>query len=155
VFTARHTLRLVPAAFLLVGCGGADLVLPGEGEPAAIQIVQGDAQSGRVGVALAQPVVARVTDSQDRPVIGARVAFAFAGDASGATVVPDTATTDGGGQAEFQIVVGTRVGGAAAEVRVATAGGQRVLSAPLRFDAVSSDANQLVAVAGDGQSAPA
>ncbi len=38
---------------------------------------------------------------------------------------------------------------------MATAGGERVLSAPLRFDAVSSDANQLVAVAGDSQSAPA
>ena len=138
-----------------MGCAGADLVLPGEGEPAAIQIVQGDAQSGRVGVELAQPVVARVTDSQDRPVIGARVAFAFTSDASGATVAPDSATTDAGGQAAFQVVLGTRVGGAAAEVRVATASGQRVLSALLRFDAVSSDANQLLAVAGDGQSAPA
>ena len=154
MLTVRHTLRLVPAAVLLVGCGGGDLVLPGEGEPAAIQIVQGDSQSGRVGVVLPRPIVARVTDSQDQPVTGARVAFAFTGDASGATVAPDTATTDGGGQATFQIVLGTRVGGAAAEVRVATASGERVLSAPLRFDAVSSDANQLLAVAGDGQSAP-
>jgi Big-like domain-containing protein len=155
VFTVRHTLRIVPAAFLLMGCGGADLVLPGDGEPAAIQIVQGDAQSGRVGVVLAQPVVARVTDSQDRPVIGAPVAFAFTGDPSGATAAPDTAMTDGAGQAAFRIVLGTRVGEAAAEVRVATAGGERVLSAPLRFDAVSSEANQMSAVAGDGQSAPA
>jgi Big-like domain-containing protein len=154
VFTVRHTLRLVPAA-LLLGCGGADLVLPGEAEPAAIQIIQGDAQSGRVGVMLAKPVVAKVTDSQGRPVIGARVAFAFTSDASGATVAPDTATTDGGGLATFQIVLGTRVGAAQAEVRVATAGGGGLLSAPLRFDAVSSDANQLVAVAGDSQSAPA
>jgi Bacterial Ig-like domain (group 3) len=155
VLTVRRSLRLVPVAFLLVDCGGGDLLLPGEGEPAAIRIVQGDAQSGRVGALLAQPVVARVTDSQDRPVIGARVAFAFTGDASGATVAPDTATTDAGGQAAFQIVLGTRVGGAEAELRVATAGRERVLSAPLRFDAVSSDANQVWAVAGDGQSAPA
>ena len=59
VLTFRHTFRLVPAAILLVGCGGADLVLPGDGEPAAIEIVQGNEQSGRVGVVLAQPVVAR------------------------------------------------------------------------------------------------
>jgi large repetitive protein len=155
VFTVRRTLRIVPAAFLLVGCSGDDLVLPGDGEPAAIQIVRGDAQSGRVGVMLAQPVVARVTDSQDRPVIGAPVAFAFTGDPSGATVAPDTAMTDGDGQAVFRIVLGTRVGGAAAEVRVVTISGERVLSAPLRFDAVSSDANQMSAVAGDGQSAAA
>jgi Big-like domain-containing protein len=155
VFTVRRTLRIVPAAFLLVGCSGDNLVLPGDGEPAAIRIVQGDAQSGRVGVMLAQPVVARVTDSQDRPILGAPVAFAFSGDPSGATVAPDTATTNGDGQAAFRIVLGTRVGGAAAEVRVATAGGARVLSAPLRFDAVSSDANQISAVAGDGQSAAA
>ena len=140
---------------LLVACGGADLVLPGEGEPAAIAVVKGDGQSGRVGGALTKPVVARVTDSQDRPVTAARVAFAFTGDAGGATVAPDTATTDGEGQAAFQIVLGTRVGGGTAEVRVPTAGGKRVLSAPLGFDAVSSAANQLLAVAGDGQSAPA
>ena len=151
----RHTLRIVPAGLLLVGCGGADLVLPGDGEPAAIQILQGDAQSGRVGVELARPVIARVTDSQGRPVTGARVAFAFTGDPSGATVAPDTAMTDDGGHAEFQVVLGTRVGEAAAEVRVATANGERVLSAPLRFDAVSSDATRLLGVAGDSQSAPA
>lgn len=153
--SCRHTLRLVPAAFLLVGCGGADLVLPGDGEPAAIEIVRGDEQSGRVGVGLAQPVVARVTDSQGRPVSGVPVAFAFVGDPSGATVAPDTAKTDGEGEAAFRIVLGTHVGGAAAEVRVTSAGGERVLSAPLQFDAVSSDANQLVAVTGDNQSAPA
>ena len=155
MFTVRHALRIVPAALLLVGCSGDDLVLPGDGEPAAIRILQGDAQSGHVGAALAQPVVARVTDSQSRPVIGVRVAFAFTGDPAGATVAPDTATTDGDGQAAFQIVLGTLVGGAAAEVRVATANGERVLSAPLRFDAVSSDANQVASVAGDAQSAPA
>ena len=155
MFTIRQTFRLVPAAFLLVGCGGADLVLPGDGEPATIEIVQGNEQSGRVGVVLAQPVVARVTDSQGRPVSGVRVAFAFTGDPSGATVAPDTAETDGDGRAAFRIVLGTHVGGAAAEVRVASAGGERVLSASLRFDAVSSDANQLVAVTGDNQSAPA
>jgi hypothetical protein len=30
-----------------VGCGGADLVLPGDGEAAVIRILQGDAQSGQ------------------------------------------------------------------------------------------------------------
>jgi hypothetical protein len=152
--TVRYALRLVPVA-LLVACGGADLVLPGDGEPAAIEVVQGGGQTGRVGTALADPVVARVTDSQGRPVSGARVALVFTGDASGATVAPDTATTDTDGSASFQVVLGSRVGASTAEVRVRTGGGQRVLTAPLGFDAVSNDANQLVAVAGDSQSAAA
>ena len=83
------------------------------------------------------------------------MALIFTGDGSGATVVPDTATTDPDGQATFQVVLGSRVGPATAEARVAVAGGQRILAAPLQFDAVSADANQLAAVAGDGQSAPA
>jgi len=153
--TVWHTLRLVPVVGLLVACGGADLVLPGEGEPAAITVVQGDGQTGRVGVMLADPVVVRVTDSQGRPVLGARVAMVFTGDASGASVAPDTATTDADGRAMFQVMLGSRVGQSAAEVRVATAGGQRILTAPLGFDAVSDDANRLAAVAGDSQSAPA
>jgi len=153
--TVRHSLRLVPVVALLVSCGGADLVLPGDGEPAAITVVQGDGQTGRVGVALANPVVARVTDSQGRPVSGARVAMVFTGDPSGATVAPDTATTDGDGRAPFQVVLGSRVGQSTAEVRVPTAGGQRTLTAPVGFDAVSDDANRLAAVAGDSQSAAA
>jgi Bacterial Ig-like domain (group 1). len=137
--TVRHSLRLVPVVALLISCGGADLVLPGDGEPAAITVVQGDGQTGRVGVALATPVVARVTDSQGRPVSGARVAMVFTGDPSGATVAPDTATTDGDGRALFQVVLGSRIGQSTAEVRVPTAGGQRTLTAPVGFDAVSDD----------------
>ena len=137
-----------------MSCGGEDLVLPGEGDPAAIEIVQGDAQSGRVGAALAKPIVALVTDAQDRPVVGVPVAFAFTGGPTDATVAPDTATTDAGGHATFQVVVGSRVGTGTAEVRVPTAGGTRTISAPVRFTAVTSDANELLLAAGDSQSAP-
>lgn len=158
MLTSRHTRRLVPALILLLACGGGDLVLPADGEPAAIEVVQGNGQSGRVGVALANPVVGRVTDAQGRPLADAPVAFAFTEDgtgATGATVAPDTATTDADGRASFQVVVGTRVGGAGAELRVSAGGGQPTLAAPVAFTAVSADANELVLVGGDGQSAPA
>ncbi|MEO6057086.1 MAG: Ig-like domain repeat protein [Gemmatimonadales bacterium] len=154
MLTARVTRRLAPALVLLLSCGGGDLVLPAEGEPAAIEVVQGDAQSGRVGLPLAEPVVGRVTDSQGRPVVDVSVAFAFTTDGTDATVAPDAATTNADGRASFQVVMGARVGESRAELRVLTAGGQRTLTAPVRFTAVSSDANLLQLVSGDDQSAP-
>ncbi|HET6576960.1 MAG TPA: Ig-like domain repeat protein, partial [Gemmatimonadales bacterium] len=151
--TTRTACRLLPAVALLLSCGGGDLVLPSGNEPAAVTILEGDAQSGRVGAALADPVVARVTDAQGRPVTSVPVAFVFMGGID-ATVAPDTATTDADGRASFQVVLGTEVGQGNAEVRVSTAAGGRTLAAPLGFSAVSTDANELVAISGDGQSAP-
>jgi adhesin/invasin len=137
---------------LLGACGGGDLVLPSDGQPAAIEIVRGDGQSGRVGVALADPVVALVSDAQGRPVTGVPVAFAFQGETD-ASVAPDAASTGADGRAAFQVTMGTRVGGIDAEVRVSDAG-SRALSAPVSLTAVSADANGLAAVSGDAQSAP-
>ena len=154
MLNARIVRRVVPAVVLLLACGGGDLVLPSEGEPATLEVVQGNGQSGRVGSALAEPIVARVTDSQDRPVTDAAVAFVLDAAAGDATVAPDTARTDAGGLATFELVMGTRIGPAGAVVQVATAGGQRTLSEPVVFTAVSADANELLMVGGDGQSAP-
>ena len=127
-------------------------MLPADGVPASIQVVEGDGQSGRVGVALANPVVGRVTDVQGRPVADVRIAFAFTDEAAAGSVAPDTGTTDSDGRAAFQVMMGTRVGRVGAELRVAGAG---PLIAPLGFTAVSADANELRVVGGDGQTAPA
>ena len=142
----------MPAVALLLACGGGDLVLPADGVPAAIKVVEGDGQSGRVGVPLARPLIGRVTDAQGRPVSGIPVAFAFTDETADASVAPDTATTDDDGQASFQVVMGSRVGRGSAELRVAGAG---ALTASVSFTAVSADANELHAVSGDQQSAPA
>ncbi|MBA3496372.1 MAG: Ig-like domain repeat protein [Gemmatimonadales bacterium] len=139
----------------MLACNGGDLVLPSEGEPAAIDVVEGDGQSGRVGVALVEPIVGRVTDSQGRPVADVPVAFVFTDVGGDATVAPDTATTNADGRASFLVVTGTRVGGSGAELRVSTAGGLRALAAPVAFTAVSADANELRLVGGDNQSAAA
>lgn len=153
--TFRDACRLAPgvALALALACGGADLVLPGSGEPAAIEVLQGTPQSGRVGLALNDAVVVRVTDAQDRPVADARVALVFTGAGVGATSVPDTAATDADGRADFEVVLGDRVGAVEAEVRVSTGEGRPVMSAPLAFTAVSADANELLLVSGDSQSA--
>ena len=150
--TTRLTQRLVPAVALLLACAGGDLVLPADGVPASIEVVEGGGQSGRVGVPLALPVVGQVTDAQGRPVAEVRVAFAFTDDGTAASVAPDTATTDADGRVTFQVVMGSRVGRTGAELRVA---GASALVAPVSFTAVSADANELRAVGGDEQSGPA
>ncbi len=127
-------------------------MLPSEGEPAAITVVQGDAQAGRVGSTLAEPVVARVTDSQGRPVAGIPVAFAFTGGVP-ATVAPDTAMTDADGRAPFQVLLGPQVGSGSAEVHVSGSAGSGALTAPVQFTALPANANELVPVSGDSQSA--
>jgi hypothetical protein len=142
----------VPALGLLLACGGGDLFLPADGVPASIEVVGGEGQSGRVGAPLANPVVGRVRDAQGRPVADVRVAFAFTDAGSAGSVVPDTATTDAEGLAAFQVVMGLRVGRIGAELRVP---GAASLVASLAFTAVSADANELRAVGGEEQSAPA
>jgi hypothetical protein len=151
VFNVGASRRFVPALALVAACGGADLVLPGEGEPAAIQVVHGNGQSGRVGAALTEPVVALVTDGQGRPVDGVAVAFDLP-DGTDAAAAPDTVLTGQNGQAAFQVTMGTRVGNLTAQVAVSA--GARSLTAPVSLTAVSADANGLAAVAGDGQTAP-
>ncbi|MFL5493852.1 MAG: Ig-like domain-containing protein [Gemmatimonadales bacterium] len=154
-FRTLPLLVLLPTLTCLLSCGGENLVLPSEGEPANLEVFQGNGQSGRVGSALAQPVGARVTDMQQRPVADVPVVLVLTGDSAGADVVPDTADTDDDGVATFRVVLGTHLGPVAGEVRVVTPGPQRELTAPVTFTALSADANALAAVSGDDQSAPA
>src|SRR6185437_4024663 len=74
----RRTTALGWTALLTIlgACGGGgDLLLPGSAEPAKVTLVQGDQQNGRVGEALPQPLIAQVTDANDRPIDGATVVF--------------------------------------------------------------------------------
>lgn len=143
-------LALATIAFL-IGCGGEDLVLPSEGEPAEIVIVQGDNQNGRVGEVLAQPVVVEVTDGTGRPVAGARVVYEL----EGADPRPDTATTDGSGLASAEIVLGPDVGPATGEIRVVAPESPVEVQTSFSATALPANANGLSIVSGDGQSGPA
>jgi hypothetical protein len=55
-------------AALIVACGAGDLLLPGENRPTAIAVVKGNNQTAPGGQALADSLVVRVTDPQNRPV---------------------------------------------------------------------------------------
>ena len=144
---------LALAASLLGACQtGEGLLLPSEGEPAAIAVVEGGGQSGRVGEPLAAPVVVEVTDSRSRPVQGATVAFDVT--SSGADIVPHTATTDAKGRAQAQVVLGTAIGPVTVQARVVTDPGASGPTTSFTVMALPESANRIEAVSGADQTAP-
>ncbi len=146
-------MRMVPGALacalLFMSCGGDELLLPEEGEPATLAIVQGDAQSGVAGAPLPEPLVVRVTDTRDRPVIGTAVTFEVS--SGGGTVAPETVTTDAEGIAAAQWSLGTRAGAQA--VTVAVPGARPPLGVEFDATAGAGAARNLTIVAGQGQAA--
>jgi len=76
--------------------------------PGAIAVQSGDAQSGTVATALANPIVVRVADAFDNDIEGAIVTFAVTG--GGGSVNPPTATTDAGGLASATWTLGNAPG---------------------------------------------
>ena len=63
------------ATVVLLACGSDGLLLPEDGQPAALAVVDGNNQSAQVGASLADAIVVLVTDGTGRPVAGARVSF--------------------------------------------------------------------------------
>jgi PKD domain-containing protein/Big-like domain-containing protein len=144
------------ASLLLAGCNAGDgLLLPGDGVPAAIRVVRGNDQSGRVGDTLADPLVARVTDSQGRVLQGVEVAFEFTDAGPGADIEPATGTTNASGEADARVRLGTRMGPQVGQVRVVVGEGAEEPKASFTVRALSENANGIAAVSGDNQSGPA
>jgi large repetitive protein len=144
------------ASLLLAGCNAGDgLLLPGDGVPAAVRVVRGNDQSGRVGDTLADPLVARVTDSQGRVLQGVDVAFEFTDAGPGADIEPATATTNASGEADARVRLGTRMGPQVGQVRVMAAEGADEPKASFTVRALSENADGIAAVSGDEQSGPA
>lgn len=141
----------VAAGVLTASCSGDDLTLPGDREPAALDVVEGNNQSARVGAPLPDPVVVRLTDGSGRPVVGAPVTFRVTSSAGG-TLTPAESITDEGGQASSEWSLGTVAGTHTAEARTDRAG---VAPAELTAFAAAGVASRLRMVAGDNQTAPA
>lgn len=106
------------ASCLLAACGGGDLVLPEDGGPASIRVVDGDGQQGSVGAPLSAPVIVEVTDAKGQPVEGVTVEFSLTSAGDGAEIAPSTATTDATGRAQAHILLGNKVGLQTGEARV-------------------------------------
>ena len=100
-----HLLRrpLVSIALLaLVACGGGDLTLPNEGQPANVSVVSGDGQTGTILEPLPDSLVVQVTDRFGNPVPGVEVTWAAEG---GGDVQPATAVTGSDGRAATQRIL--------------------------------------------------
>ncbi len=132
------------------GCGG-DVVLPGEGEAASIEIVDGNEQSGQVGTALPEPVVVQVLDSRDRPVAGQEVTFSIG--TGGGSVAPPTVETDADGVAAAAWTLGSTPGTQLLRVQTPR-GGSGTLEISFSAEAAAGAGSNLVEVDGDEQTGP-
>ena len=148
-------MRFVPALAaslsLISGaaCGGGDLVLPEDQLPAEIVVVDGNDQTGAVGAELADPLMVRVIDAEDRPVPGVRVAFELGDRAEGGGLSPDTALTTADGLASSRWVLGGTSGRQEVEAKVV--GGS--LAVTFSAEAERTSALRLELTSGDEQSA--
>jgi adhesin/invasin len=132
----------------VLSCGGDNLALPSEGEPAKVSVVAGNGQSGRVGEMLADPVVVEVTDGGGRPVAGAVVELELGG-------APDTVHTGTDGRASAELALGSSVGRTTGHVRVVAPDPPNPVLATFMATAVSASANELAMVSGGEQTAAA
>jgi hypothetical protein len=94
-------------ALALGACGGGDLVLPNEGQPAEVEVVSGDLQTGTILEPLADSLVVKVTDRFGNPVPGIEVSWSVV---NGGEVRPATAVTGVDGMAATQRVLGAEPG---------------------------------------------
>jgi invasin-like protein/Big-like domain-containing protein len=86
-----------------VACGGGDLTLPNEGQPAELEIFRGDRQNGTVGEPLGDSLVVRVTDRFGTPVESVMVTWQAEG---GGMVDPTQSVTAADGRASTRRVLG-------------------------------------------------
>jgi hypothetical protein len=105
-----HLPRRAVACVLLLAlgaCGGGDLTLPNEGQPADVAVFSGNGQTGTILEAPPQPLVVRVTDRFGNPVVGVPIEWSATG---GGDVRPASAVTDSDGRAATQRVLGGEPG---------------------------------------------
>ena len=143
-------LAVVIAVSAAYACGGDDLVLPDDGQPAAIEVIQGNGQSAAVGAELASPLVVQVNDADGRPVPSLRVAFVVISGNGGLT--PDTVPTDAAGRASSRWTLGSGAGAQGVEARVVEA---PALRAAFTANAGAGNASTFEKATGDNQSATA
>lgn len=113
--------------------------------PAAVEIVAGDGQTGRVAAELSEPLEVRVLDADGQPIEGVSVELVPSG--SGAAALPAVASTDADGVARTRWRLGTGAGEQTLEARVDG------VDAPAVFSATATPGPPavLATLSGDGQ----
>ena len=144
-------LFLLSSSVAAVACGGDNLLLPADGDPAKIAVNAGDEQSAGVGQPLDLPLSAKVTDPGGRPVQGAQVVFL---PPAGGVVVPgDTVRTNEQGLAEVTYTLSTTAGEQIVEARAPAIASATDASVGFHIMAMPEAAVSLAKVQGDSQSA--
>ncbi|HUR95009.1 MAG TPA: invasin domain 3-containing protein [Gemmatimonadales bacterium] len=91
----------------LSACGGGELTLPSEGQPAEIIVARGNRQSGTTGEPLGDSLVVKVMDRFGNPVLGAEVTWTAE---VGGSVSPATSVTAADGLAATERMLGATLG---------------------------------------------
>jgi hypothetical protein len=102
-------LTSLTAVFLTAaGCGGGDLVLPGDaGPPADLRLVSGDDQSAAAGAELPDPLRVRLVDEQG---VGVSGTVSWVVGMGGGSVTPGSVETGADGLAEARWTLGPSPG---------------------------------------------
>jgi hypothetical protein len=138
------------ALLAIAACGGTDLLLPRDGEPAHITAVHGNEVSATVGQPLGDSLVAEVTDPTGRAVSGVEVTFS---PPAGAMLEPgDRVTTDAAGHAAVHYILSTTAGDQMVEARAPIVPETNALTT-FRVIAQPESPESLAAAGGDGQTA--
>jgi hypothetical protein len=146
----RSLLAVVSTVLAGAACGGDDLLLPKDGEPARISAVRGDSLSGTVGQPLSDSLVAKVTDLGGRPVAGVEIVFVLP---TGAVVSPaDRVTTGSNGEAAIYYTLGTTAGEQIVEAHAPIVPETNAV-ATFRIAALPESPESLVPAGGDAQTA--
>ncbi len=143
---------LFSAVFL--GCGGDDLVLPGDGTPAQLEITDGDGQPGLPNLALPESLEVRVLDSRGSALPGQTVTFQPETEASGARVVPENATTRDDGKARALWVLGPSSGTQRVVAQVVRGEEFEPLVVTFNARVSAAGASRMAAAEGNGQTGP-
>lgn len=133
---------------IMIGCASGDdtPIGPEAGPPADLEIISGDGQSGTVGQVLADQIAVRITDASGRRVSGVVVSFSTAD--PGGSFAPAATATDVQGVARTAWTLGRKSG-----LATATATVDGLMPETFSATALAGPAAQMVAVAGNGQSA--
>jgi len=152
--TSTRQLTLVLAVGLSAAtsaCGGG-IVLPDEGQAAAITIEGGDGQNAPAGATLGDPLVIRVTDALGRSVQGQTVVFTV--QAGGGSVDPASVRTGSDGRASVAWTLGAAAGQQQVQALVQGDGAPANLSVSFTAIALTGAGAALQIVKGDNQTAP-
>ena len=100
---------LVSLSPLVLGaCGRGDLVLPNEGQPANVEYVSGNTQTGTILEPAADSLVVKVTDPFRNPIPG--IEIAWSADGGGEVQPAPLRSTGNDGQAATQRILGEQPG---------------------------------------------